>query len=60
MTLEVVVYWIVVIFFALPIALGALLYIWRTFASMFRAPDHEEDEHSTDQYWNEPGNHKDD
>jgi len=25
MTLEVVVYWIVVIFFALPIALGALL-----------------------------------
>jgi hypothetical protein len=55
MTLEVVVYWIVVIFFALPIALGALLYIWRTFAAMFRAPgpQHEEDEASTDEYWKE-------
>ena len=59
MTLEVVVYWIVVIFFALPIALGALLYIWRTFAAMFRASNHEESEQPTDEYWKEPEHHKD-
>jgi len=54
MTLEVVVYWIVVIFFALPIALGALLYLWRTINGMFRAPDAEDSEEAADQYWKDP------
>ena len=35
MTLEETVYWIVMIFFALPIALGALLYLWRMIADIF-------------------------
>jgi len=62
MTLEVVIYWIVVIFFALPIALGALLYIWRTFADMINPSrrQHEEDEQPADEYWEEPEKRKDD
>lgn len=54
MTLEVVVYWIVVIFFALPIALSALLYLWRTIAAMFRTPDPEESEEPADRYRKDP------
>ena len=60
MTLEETVYWIVMIFFALPIALGALLYIWRTFTSMFRDPEHEEGEQLQDEYWKESGKRADD
>ncbi len=58
MTLEFVIYWIVVIFFALPIVLMALVYIWRTFANMFRPQD--EDEQSNDEYWNESERRQDD
>ena len=61
MTLEETIYWIVMIFFALPIALGAILYIWRTFAAFFRGSQHEEDdEENHDQYWKEPEKHKQD
>jgi hypothetical protein len=62
MTLEVVIYWIVLIFFALPIALGALLYIGRTFTAMFHAPREpdEEDDPSTDEYWKESEKSQDD
>ena len=64
MTLEVVIYWIVVIFFALPIALGALLYVWRTFADIFRAPrrqrEEEEDERFREEYWKEPEKRQED
>ena len=58
MTLEFVIYWIVVIFFALPIVLMALVYIWRTFVNMFRSQD--EDEQPTDEYWNESDRRQDD
>ena len=44
MTLEETVYWIVMIFFALPIALGALVYIWRTFSAMFNGPRQTEED----------------
>ena len=53
MTLEETIYWIVMIFFALPIALGALLYIWCTFAALFRDHIHDEDEEFLDEYWKE-------
>ena len=58
MTLEFVIYWIVVIFFALPIVLMALVYIWRTFANIFRSQN--EDEQPDDEYWNEPEKRQDD
>lgn len=61
MTLEETIYWIVMIFFALPIALGALLYIWRTFVSMiFPGRYHSADENdylqdvTEDEYWKTP------
>lgn len=71
MTLEEVIYWIVVIFFALPIALGALLYIWRSFASIFSAPrlQREEEERQqhlmvegeeSEQYWEESDKRQED
>ncbi len=47
MTLEEAIWGIVLIFFALPIALGALLYLWRFLTDIFRDPQRqmEEDEH---------------
>lgn len=57
MTLEETIYWIVLIFFALPMALGALVYIWRTFARMIRGPQPEEDE---DDDWRDSHKHRED